>query len=601
MDQTAPLSDLLFREPSFPSVAPASANGGAVNDLPEGDLFSALVSEPEASTNTPLAQNAETTTLPTAPLPLSETSEENRSNASLFGQIGQTLAEIRSTLHQALAVLRSGRADVSALAAEGTGQADVLDSMLSETPEEGFSAVADALTSPEADQLLSSLSSIVTDLTGAAQVAETSEGKSYSDVIGELLALMQLVVQTLQQAATGEGTNAGLESAVADEVLNGLIPEEIAPPGLLALQPADSSAADSLLDLLKAAAADAKQVLGALARADDDSTEAAMDALFADAAAEETGVSLAQIETDIKAVLADLKEKTPAFIAQKEAPSSAQKAAEAAQGTVPPFPAAQTAAEAAVALPTTGAKTVETKPFITEKIKTAAVKTENLTESQKAADPLISTLAGGLTDGDFSSASDWLEDENKNASLSGWSSDLSAAFTAEGAQAKGVYSFASTLSAFRAANGGLKGLPSIADQVVLHMNRSVKNGESQMSLQLQPSDMGKISVKLDFGADGKVQGTVVADNPKTLEMLQKDSRSLERALQDAGLRAEPGSLEFSLSGRESQNNAGQTADGTGSGTGDGTISAGNEGGEIVDIGAISETYYITPNGVNIRV
>jgi len=133
------------------------------------------------------------------------------------------------------------------------------------------------------------------------------------------------------------------------------------------------------------------------------------------------------------------------------------------------------------------------------------------------------------------------------------------------------------------------------------MNRSVKNGESQMSLQLQPGDLGKISVKLDFGADGKVQGTVVADNPKTLEMLQKDSRSLERALQDAGLRAESGSLEFSLSGRESQNNTGQTADGTGNGAGDGMISANNEGGEIVDIGAITETYYITPSGVNIRV
>ena len=122
-----------------------------------------------------------------------------------------------------------------------------------------------------------------------------------------------------------------------------------------------------------------------------------------------------------------------------------------------------------------------------------------------------------------------------------------------------------------------------------------------MSLQLQPTDLGKISVKLDFGADGKVQGTVVADNPKTLEMLQKDSRSLERALQDAGLRAEPGSLEFSLSGRESRNNAGQTADGTGLRAGEGTISTGDEGAEIVDIGAISETYYITPTGVNIRV
>jgi flagellar hook-length control protein FliK len=193
-----------------------------------------------------------------------------------------------------------------------------------------------------------------------------------------------------------------------------------------------------------------------------------------------------------------------------------------------------------------------------------------------------------------------------NKSFSGTTPGSSASAAAEGSAATGTYSFTSTLSAFRATNGGAVGLPSVVDQVVLQMNRNVKNGQSQMSLQLQPSDLGKISVKLTMSSDGKVQGTVVADNPKTLDMLQKDSRSLERALQDAGLRADPGSLQFSLGGQKDSNNAGQAAGNgnasSGEASSDGTISAeDSDDTDLAAIGAMAETYYITPTGVNIRV
>ena len=90
-----------------------------------------------------------------------------------------------------------------------------------------------------------------------------------------------------------------------------------------------------------------------------------------------------------------------------------------------------------------------------------------------------------------------------------------AAASAEGVQATGTYNFASTLSALRAVNGGAVGLPTVVDQVILQMNRSVKSGNDQMTLQLNPADLGKITVKLDFSNDGKVQGTVTADNPQT--------------------------------------------------------------------------------------
>jgi flagellar hook-length control protein FliK len=182
-------------------------------------------------------------------------------------------------------------------------------------------------------------------------------------------------------------------------------------------------------------------------------------------------------------------------------------------------------------------------------------------------------------------------------------SNIEAGTSAAGVQATGTYNFASTLSAFRAANGGATGLPTAVEQVILQMNRNVKNGNDQMSVQLQPGDLGKITVKLDVSADGRVHGTVTADNPKTLDMLQKDSRSLERALQDAGLRTDPGSLQFNLGGQKNNGGTtGQSAENPQAANGNGALSTTDANGEdLVDIHTIPETYYLTPTGVNIRV
>ena len=185
--------------------------------------------------------------------------------------------------------------------------------------------------------------------------------------------------------------------------------------------------------------------------------------------------------------------------------------------------------------------------------------------------------------------------------------ETNTAQAAGGAQATGTYNFASTLSAARALNGGATGLPSPVDQVIVQINRSVKNGDDQISLQLHPADLGKITVKLGIDSDGNVQGSVTADNPQTLALLQKDSRSLERALQDAGLRTDPGSLQFNLGGQgnNGNNSTGQTANNNGrnnanAGNGNGTGNAGDLAG-LADIGSATDTYYLTPSGVNIRV
>ncbi len=86
------------------------------------------------------------------------------------------------------------------------------------------------------------------------------------------------------------------------------------------------------------------------------------------------------------------------------------------------------------------------------------------------------------------------------------------------------------------------------EQVAVQLNRMVKSGISQYDLQLHPADLGRIDIRLEIKKDGAVQATVTADNQQTFDMLQKDSRSLERALQQAGLQTDSGSLSFNLRG-----------------------------------------------------
>ena len=106
-------------------------------------------------------------------------------------------------------------------------------------------------------------------------------------------------------------------------------------------------------------------------------------------------------------------------------------------------------------------------------------------------------------------------------------------------------------------------------QVAVQIAQAVHQGIDQIKIQLHPAELGRVDVRLDVASDGRVAATVVADRSETLEMLRNDSRGLERALQDAGLRSDAGNLSFNL--REQHHGQDDLADGTGNGkNGDGS-------------------------------
>lgn len=94
-----------------------------------------------------------------------------------------------------------------------------------------------------------------------------------------------------------------------------------------------------------------------------------------------------------------------------------------------------------------------------------------------------------------------------------------------------------------------------SDQVAVHVARAIDAGTDSISIRLDPADLGRVDVTLDFDADGNVSATVLAERPETLRLLQRDAQSLERAFADAGLKADSGALNFGL--RRDNGGAGQ--------------------------------------------
>jgi flagellar hook-length control protein FliK len=83
-------------------------------------------------------------------------------------------------------------------------------------------------------------------------------------------------------------------------------------------------------------------------------------------------------------------------------------------------------------------------------------------------------------------------------------------------------------------------------QVAFEVARQVQAGNSRFQIRLDPADLGRIDVRLDVDKDGTVNARMYVERPETLDLMQRDQRALQQALQQAGLDGAKTSLEFSL-------------------------------------------------------
>lgn len=96
--------------------------------------------------------------------------------------------------------------------------------------------------------------------------------------------------------------------------------------------------------------------------------------------------------------------------------------------------------------------------------------------------------------------------------------------------------------------------------VPVEIAAQARAGKTSFEIRLDPPELGRIDVRLDIDHDGKVTSRLTVERAETLDVLRRDAHSIERALNDAGLKTSDNSLQFSL---RDQGNAQRDQDDTG--------------------------------------
>ena len=93
----------------------------------------------------------------------------------------------------------------------------------------------------------------------------------------------------------------------------------------------------------------------------------------------------------------------------------------------------------------------------------------------------------------------------------------------------------------------------VAQDVGVEVGRAARGGHKEVSVRLDPAELGTVEVRWSTDEQGRVRTVIAADNPATLDLLKRDSHQLARALNDAGVQADASAFQFDLR-REGQNN-----------------------------------------------
>lgn len=147
----------------------------------------------------------------------------------------------------------------------------------------------------------------------------------------------------------------------------------------------------------------------------------------------------------------------------------------------------------------------------------------------------------------------------------------------------------------------------VSDQVALRLSKATQDGESRITIKLVPAELGRIEVRLDVATDGRVTAHFQVEQSSTLDLLQKDTKGLERALSDAGLKMDSQSLNFNMRGGD-QRQAGANGQNMQQGSGQGQNQQGQTAAErAAQLAAeasgtdLELSWVMNPSRVNVRV
>ncbi|MDH3580346.1 MAG: flagellar hook-length control protein FliK [Hyphomicrobiales bacterium] len=84
------------------------------------------------------------------------------------------------------------------------------------------------------------------------------------------------------------------------------------------------------------------------------------------------------------------------------------------------------------------------------------------------------------------------------------------------------------------------------NSLAVHIAQQAQNGLKRFNIRLDPPELGRLEIRLDLTRKGQVTTHLIVERAETLDLLQRDARALERALQNAGLDTSEGGMKFSL-------------------------------------------------------
>jgi len=83
-------------------------------------------------------------------------------------------------------------------------------------------------------------------------------------------------------------------------------------------------------------------------------------------------------------------------------------------------------------------------------------------------------------------------------------------------------------------------------QVKVQIGQAIKNGESEFTVRLDPPELGRVTVKLNFQTDGGLKASIFADNQDTLNLLKRDQKALADILAETGHDVDADALDYQL-------------------------------------------------------
>jgi chemotaxis protein MotD len=84
------------------------------------------------------------------------------------------------------------------------------------------------------------------------------------------------------------------------------------------------------------------------------------------------------------------------------------------------------------------------------------------------------------------------------------------------------------------------------DAMALRIAHEARDGTQRFEIALDPPELGRVEVRLEFGRDGRMTTHLLVDRNDTLDALMRDGRGLERALQAHGLKLDDGGVQYHL-------------------------------------------------------